>query len=394
MQIDILNALVSSKPFFKSFDLLQHLVLRNKWLIGSFEEKMGIAGDAHTVSLALDGLSLQDQAFILKSGPIQQQIEQLFFSQQLDFIAISTEDSMKQYAALQQILTQITSCERRESNWESIWAARGFDTSHVLTSPFPYVVSAWSPAESEPGRWNESNDVLTLFRSHTAGLLNDSAALAPFSQLSITKLRNALKFLSAISPFLLHDVSMNVRHCCLIMQTRGESAGLEDFANMVSISDKRVPNCCFFSEKTLDDFLYLVETLYHEALHCKYFNIMRVHKIFRDDYRGYSEQYFECPWRKGEDEINRCWPFDRAFAAFHVYVHLYVLYNALLEARSDLDREWIVRRNSVVREKSSILREWIVKESGSVMTESGLTFLQSLVELFDASGEAAEPTPD
>lgn len=73
----------------------------------------------------------------------------------------------------------------------------------------------------------------------------------------------------------------------------------------------------------------VAETLLHEGMHLKYFDVLRTGSLIADTARE-----VEVPWR-----VTR-WSFNRVMAALHVYVHMVLFYAAAAEAPADLRRRF------------------------------------------------------
>jgi hypothetical protein len=150
-----------------------------------------------------------------------------------------------------------------------------------------------------------------------------------------------------------------------------------------NFSSRHLLGACFLSEGTFSDMAHLLEAVYHESLHLKFFNFILTQKIFTDDPHSAPPPKFECPWMAdGED---RYWYLDRVFAAFHVYVHLHVLY-ALLWGRevtvSAISKEWAEERLSVSDHKGRILMHWLDEHLPKRLTPEGQNFYSALRDIF------------
>lgn len=105
-----------------------------------------------------------------------------------------------------------------------------------------------------------------------------------------------------------------------------------------SASNRVVPGTIFVCREGIDDPGAVAESLFHEALHLKLYDLYSVRSVLPPGYDSESAPTVTATWnpsRRGSD-TNR-WPIDRALAAAHVYVHLTLLYTAqhTLELTSD-----------------------------------------------------------
>ena len=103
-------------------------------------------------------------------------------------------------------------------------------------------------------------------------------------------------------------------------------------ANIGSITNDRLASTSFFSMAGMRTPWVAAETLLHEALHCKLGALVGTRNVWRKDdgTEGIRSLAIRPVWRRNQSGGREEWPPDRAFAAFHVYVHL-----ALFFARAE-----------------------------------------------------------
>jgi hypothetical protein len=92
-----------------------------------------------------------------------------------------------------------------------------------------------------------------------------------------------------------------------------------------SLSASWLPGVIFLSPYALRSPLSAAEFIFHEATHCKLFNLYLTQNILRKGYTPEGSVKVAPPWR------SNLWSMDRTLAAAHVYVHLTALYTALGE---------------------------------------------------------------
>ncbi|MGW5421976.1 aKG-HExxH-type peptide beta-hydroxylase [Streptomyces sp. NPDC003943] len=98
-----------------------------------------------------------------------------------------------------------------------------------------------------------------------------------------------------------------------------------------SASTKDVPSAVFVSRSCLTDPLRAAEALLHEGVHSKLYDMYVGFSILGAGYDKDTIAHVKPAWHEGRES----WPFDRALAAYHVYVHLAVFYSTLAALPDD-----------------------------------------------------------
>ena len=105
-------------------------------------------------------------------------------------------------------------------------------------------------------------------------------------------------------------------HLRLIGVFRGEDAG--------SSTNTRLASTSFLSVAQMRTPWETAEALLHEALHCKLGALVHTRNVWRKDggTEGIRSLVIRPVWRRNQSGGREEWPPNRAFGAFHVYVHL------------------------------------------------------------------------
>jgi hypothetical protein len=90
----------------------------------------------------------------------------------------------------------------------------------------------------------------------------------------------------------------------------------------------------FLDRSSLDDPWWVAEHLLHESLHQKLYDFRHGHTLFTPRTNTDEECAIWSPWNSFGNGANR-WDVFRAFAAFHVYIHLALLSVVAEQRRSD-----------------------------------------------------------
>jgi hypothetical protein len=98
-----------------------------------------------------------------------------------------------------------------------------------------------------------------------------------------------------------------------------------------SSSQFRLTGTIFLDRESVSKPWWVVEHMFHEALHQKLYDFRHGHTLFEPYDPSHDLQTIQSPWNSFGGDVNR-WDTFRAFAAFHVYVHLALL-GAIIEQR-------------------------------------------------------------
>ncbi|OJF12990.1 hypothetical protein BG844_17610 [Couchioplanes caeruleus subsp. caeruleus] len=240
---------------------------------------------------------------------------------------------------------------------EAAIAGRGGVPIHVVLSS---ESSLWAPIES---RW------IAEFPDET------NAALGTVSDEEYAALAAAVDELWSRAPVLARAVLLHV-HAIAVFDSPRTVGSCTAFS---------LPGVVLINRVVLRDPLKLADLLYHEAVHCKYYDIMTVAALLKE---GASRRYVAPPWHADKAaEKDRLWVVERALGAFHVYVHY-----AALDSMTDLGSE---RWRGSARERAQALAELLATET-AFFTREGSEFLAwglavlGLEPGHEATGESAK----
>lgn len=338
------------------------------------------------------GVVLQEQAseedvvFLLRSGPVRYRLAGLLSALTEPNSETNVEGA---YRALCLPFHAYVEAAREHSGTDRLSHA-GFDLGARLTEPYPYVTSAWrDSAYVGPTGWSESRSVEQMFTFEMGGSVGRvRCVLRPVEEEYLQRFGSSLAGLSNIDPGLARDVAANVRHVCLIDFPGYESRDDSEYREIgQSVSSHMVPGCCFFSIYSVACGDRLAEALYHEALHKKLSNLIETKSIMKRGYDAARAPCFLSDWNKSTRWNSNRWEFDRALYAYHVYVHLYVLYcDQTVSDAGTFSKEWIAKRRSVVNERQTALGEWLESHREECLGMEG----EGLLEFLKAQARATE----
>jgi hypothetical protein len=383
---DLLYRLATEAPFFNAREILLHIVARCKWILQQTDEKLTSNNHALPLLERIEGIDMLDQIFFFRSGPIRYQLESMrsLLSSNGETVADTLHSNQER---LHYLLNNIIPSDRKQSD-RLRWIESGFRSEMTLTTPFPLITTVWSSPHNdgyEEIDRTESIGIEAMFADTFGGQdVMEDLRLISFSPQQIGMLYDALSLLKHICPFILHDISMNVRHFCLTEFTYGSPSAF--FTKPpVSFTTQSLWGACFFSAGAFSSLPLLTEAVYHETLHLKFFNLFCVQQMYAPGYPQMLDCNFACPWIRDAGGKEDLWPFERALAAFHVYVHLYVLYGAVLEMSSPMPNAWARDRRQTALGKAMILREWLESVIALVSTDMGQQFFSVMCSVFEAS---------
>ncbi len=186
--------------------------------------------------------------------------------------------------------------------------------------------------------------------------------------------------LAEISPMAARDVALNVRYVAYIDYQSWTDLEDDEYREIgQSISSHLVPSCCFFSGHSFISIDRLVEGLFHEALHKKLSNTLVAFPLLNSTFASSTSKRFFSYWNVDTPWNSNLWEFDRALYAYHVYVHLAVLYDDLALIPHKHFPESIVRiQLGRCIERATALGNWILTEGRSSLTDDGMGFVKML----------------
>ncbi|MGW4959064.1 hypothetical protein ACWEPL_17710 [Nonomuraea sp. NPDC004186] len=155
----------------------------------------------------------------------------------------------------------------------------------------------------------------------------------------------------------------------------------------------QTPKLIFVNVSALRNVYDAAESILHESLHQKLFDIGLARTIFRPGYVDAESHTIPIPW-SGDELRVRQFSADRAISAYHVYVHQTLLYLALLTRRrsyAEPDPE-ILHRTAVAWARAREFRRGLHGDGARTeLGEDGLAFLHWLDRAHDALGAVVLP---
>lgn len=196
------------------------------------------------------------------------------------------------------------------------------DTPHLCATSeraFVFVASA--------GRGVLGEHFRHMFTSKLASELGQSALVLrdPRPEELVT-LEAAAGLARRAVPRLFESALAHVDVVALVDSLDGTRAGLIESASWVQF-----PATVFLSPLALVSPKQAAESLFHEAVHHKHYDLRRSRSIVARDYREEDAVVVVSPWNENDRE----WPSARATSACHVYVHLALMHVAIVERLGD-----------------------------------------------------------
>jgi hypothetical protein len=143
----------------------------------------------------------------------------------------------------------------------------------------------------------------------------------------LTTLSSAVQLLRELIPCLWENSLPHIQ-CLIALDHERTGRADQSAAGLRSVSDAQIPGSIFLSSDLLSDATETAETMLHESLHHKLYDIWLARMMFRDPSQGdRTPVTIHAFWRSRD--LPRDWPVRRALAAFHVYVHLGLFFAAL-----------------------------------------------------------------
>lgn len=227
----------------------------------------------------------------------------------------------------------------------------------------------WSPSIGDPA-FEQAFQAL-VFREY-GRVLHAAGAT------EIAVLRQGRVLLRNLLPTLSVDV---LRH----VSTIAFFAPMDSMRSGISSSQFRLAGTIFLSREVLADQWQVCEILLHESLHQKLYDLRFTHSLFRPVHEIKRPALISPPWTGSYVNGAQHWNVFRAFAAFHVYVHLVVLARRIAEfidGRSDPVESHLTRAATAV-ERARYLGETIERRGWDELGEAGHRFHGWLTSVLD-----------
>jgi hypothetical protein len=365
MSLAALQSITSTSPYFNSHELLVHWMKKCELHIDKLEKILGESALSNLISK----IQREDYAFVARCPHFRIIMKNL---------ERRSEDSKDQKQSLYEVYERLLLAftpflKSRASRRESDLQAAGYDVQNSLTGPYPLLISPVINGGSNCHA--ESEQIKNCFLENP-NAFDTKYMLTDFSSMELILLKDALQELNVLSPYLLCDVTMNVRLFAKILPATPDSSSMH-----MSLTTSYLPGVCFFSDGIFTDHERISESILHEALHMKYLQTIEIYSIHHTNYTGDTGRKFLCSWRPS----GNIWPFSRAFGAFHVYSHLYIYYRALLEKGlpSNYRLTWVMSRMESCKLRALELRSWVDSEKEEAFTNEGIGFFNSLCKAVD-----------
>ncbi len=370
MSLSTLNNIISSTPYFSSHELLVHWLSKCELLIRDVES---IIDSDDASELLSSSIRREDFVFLARGPQFKTLIKKI--GKTLNEYKASEELELRSlYKKMISIISPFSKLPIKTR--ELILQNSGHDVLSSLTSPYPLFISPL--INQGTNCLAETEEVRRLFSEDQTSILYTKYIITNFSTSEIASLRIALIELNSISPYILYDVTMNVRFFAKIIPEIPDPSSVH-----MSLTMSYLPGICFFSDGVFRRRESISECILHEALHMKYLQTIEIYYIHSASYTGDTGRSFYCPWRKNDN----IWIFSRAFAAFHVYAHLYIYYTAMLDKGlpDGYCQDWVEERKKTCYDRSYILQEYVDCEKDQAFSFDGFKFYTSLLDAIRAS---------
>jgi hypothetical protein len=158
-----------------------------------------------------------------------------------------------------------------------------------------------------------------------------------------------------------------------------------------SSSQFRVGGTIFLSRELLRSPWWVAERLLHESLHHKLYDFRHGHSLLGPEFRRAAAPRVCSLWNVHDADRSNYWDPFRAFAAFHVYVHLALLCTLAARRATELETEYGPLRQRPAMtdsrrafERAHYLGEQIRESCWSELGPAGRRFTEWLVAVLDA----------
>lgn len=160
-----------------------------------------------------------------------------------------------------------------------------------------------------------------------------------------------------------------------------------------SSSQIRLGGSVFLARTLLRSPWIVAEHLLHEALHQKLYDFRHGHTLLEPEFAERGAPRVRSPWNPALLNDANNWDTHRAFAAFHVYVHLAVMARMAAERAAELE-DLYGPTDGLIDSRKAFARAWYLGERlksdcGRVLGVAGHRLVEWLMSIL----EALEPSP-
>jgi predicted O-methyltransferase YrrM len=202
----------------------------------------------------------------------------------------------------------------------------------------------------------------------------------------IANLRRGERLLQTLLPFLTPS-ALGHAHLIGIFPETGA------WKDKSSSSQIKVGGTIFLGACLLRNPWIVAEHLLHEALHQKLYDFRHGHSLLNPDYAERGAARVCSPWNPERLNQANHWDTHRAFAAFHVYVQLYVLSLIASERAEELE-ELYGPRDGMIESRKAFERAWYLGEQLKDVSWRQLgTAGQQMADWLRSILQALEPSP-
>ena len=143
-------------------------------------------------------------------------------------------------------------------------------------------------------------------------------------------LRRAVELLDRLLP---RSSRSALRHTHLVAVF--PSSGV--WATRSSSSEFRLSGTIFVSQRLLANVWWAAEHIYHESLHQQLYDFRQGHSLLRPDFDRDDAPTICSLWNLPDETRSNFWDVHRTLAAYHVYVHLFLLATAAEDPAVDVE---------------------------------------------------------
>jgi hypothetical protein len=136
----------------------------------------------------------------------------------------------------------------------------------------------------------------------------------------------AIVLLNAVLPKLRQSALNHVRLVCICDVPEGQDNKKLHFNSFTTI---KIPGTTFLARSSINNPWTTAEAILHEALHQKLYDFQHTHSLLQPGADANPASRICAIWNRPSETADNWWPISRALFAFHVYVHLAVLFQAM-----------------------------------------------------------------
>ncbi|MBN3831912.1 HEXXH motif-containing putative peptide modification protein [Burkholderia sp. Ac-20344] len=165
--------------------------------------------------------------------------------------------------------------------------------------------------------------------------------------------------------------------CTYAVDGKFTASDAQSLAYFDSVSTPTIPGAIFLFAGGLEEPWLAAESLLHEAVHTKLFDLYMSPGLLSPEYDARESAMVLSPWNKDLEWRRNKWPFDQALGAYHVYIYLFGLFLAAVRSPQDEDSRiqcHVMKKLRHAMSRAKTLESQLTPLAPAYLSEEGSAF--------------------